>query len=204
MHASRLWIQLVEQIFSQEAFTWRELSKTDSHFIVKFYGADVSDSDTHLRLISRQMEHGSIKEFLNLDMNKNEFIRYRTVCAGTIIFPTGCLTIIWIQIHGVVRAVKWLHSKHFVHADIKGVRDDSSRLCVLSGFMLHRTMFLSTTREFPSWGISESPGSFLKPLKRLMWTPNPTMDPVRPTVFHLGNVSEFPFPLFDSLTVMQF
>ncbi|KAJ7722890.1 hypothetical protein DFH07DRAFT_971770 [Mycena maculata] len=51
--------------FSLEAFTWRELSKQDNHFIVKFSGAEISD--TNLRLISRQMEHGNIVNIFDIE-----------------------------------------------------------------------------------------------------------------------------------------
>ncbi|KAJ7689664.1 hypothetical protein B0H17DRAFT_1134805 [Mycena rosella] len=89
----------IKQLFSREAFTWKHLSKTDSHFIVKFLGADISDS--RLRLISRQMEHGNVVHFLNLEGNRNDTIRFKTI-------------------HGIVRAIDQLHSQDYVHGDIKG------------------------------------------------------------------------------------
>ncbi|KAJ7097559.1 kinase-like domain-containing protein [Mycena epipterygia] len=75
------------------------------------------------------MDHGTIVHFLNLDMNKNEFIRYQTI-------------------HGVVRAIKWLHSKHFVHADIKGanVLVDDKGIPKLGDFGISR-LILETLEE---------------------------------------------------------
>ncbi|KAJ7040926.1 kinase-like domain-containing protein [Mycena alexandri] len=84
---------------AQEAFTWRELSKTNRDFIVQFFGAEMSDK--HLRLISQRMAHGDIVAFLNLETNKNETIRLKTISR-------------------VARAIAWMHSKDFIHGDIKG------------------------------------------------------------------------------------
>ncbi|KAJ7489119.1 kinase-like domain-containing protein [Mycena latifolia] len=89
----------IKPLFSREAYTWRELSKTDSHFIVKFFGADISDS--RLRLVSRRMEHGNIVQFLNVEINMGEAIRCQTI-------------------YGVVCAIERLHAKGYIHADIKG------------------------------------------------------------------------------------
>ncbi|KAJ6598182.1 kinase-like domain-containing protein [Mycena vulgaris] len=89
----------IKPIFSREVFTWRELTKNDSHFIVKFFGADSSAS--RFRLISRKMNNENIVHFLNLKTNSNQAIRCQ-------------------KIYGVVSAIDWLHSRQYVHADIKG------------------------------------------------------------------------------------